>query len=489
MLNLTGRRSAAGGGVVLIVRFGLGAVLNYGFGVALAWLLSPAEFGAVSVLQNVQFLCAMVLSAGFPWVLAATVAREPDPRVVAATYRAAFLGNLVLGVVLAAGFGAAQLAWSVLPAAQAATAACVTAMIVVLSLTSALGGGLQGERRFDGYGVMQISEIAIKVAVSVLVVGVLGYGVTGVAVSFLVGAMLSSVIGVLALRDRLPGRGPVAWRRTGTRAVATGLASSAFGAILAVDVIALSVVGRGHGVTAAGIALYQAATVLARAPFFVADALSNAVFPFVARARTAAEVDGWFRAAFRWIPLALLPLQLVLLIAPAPVLRVLFPPHYAQADGALRILTVGTAGLIALDVLLKTLNAREIRAVARWVPAALAVEAVALAVLVPRLGITGAALAFTIGTWAGALALARIYARAHRPLWVGRGTVARYLLALLPLTALLLVAARLSGLAAPAMIAAGLACYAAAVLRLRLLREQDLQRVAGALRRNRVVQS
>lgn len=239
MMNLTGRRSAAGGGVVLIVRFGLGAVLNYGFGVALAWLLTPAEFGSVSVLQNVQFLCAMILSAGFPWVLAATIAKDPGAGAVAATYRAAFLGNAALGAVLLAVFVTAQLTRTVVPGASGVTVICVGAMIAVLSLTSALGGGLQGERRFDGYGVMQISEIAIKVAVSVLVVGVLGLGVAGVAISFLIGAVLSAAIGVWALRDRLPRSGPVAWRRTSGRAVSIGLASSAFAGIL-------TEIGRAH---------------------------------------------------------------------------------------------------------------------------------------------------------------------------------------------------------------------------------------------------
>ncbi|WP_250007255.1 oligosaccharide flippase family protein [Actinoplanes sp. M2I2] len=483
MMNLTGRRSAAGGGVVLIVRFGLGAVLNYGFGVALAWLLTPAEFGAVSVLQNVQFLCAMILAAGFPWALAATIARDPGPGVVAATYRAAFLGNLAVGLVLAAAFVTAQATRTVIPGASAVTVACVTVMIVTLSMTTAFGGGLQGERRFDGYGVMQISEIAIKVVVAVAFVGLLHQGVGGVATSFLIGAILSAAIGWRALRDRLPGRGPVAWRATSGRAVSMGAASSAFGVMLAVDVIALSVVGQGHGVTAADVALYQAAMVLARAPYFVGDALSNAIFPFVAKAGSPGEVDGWFRAAFRWVPLMLVPLQLVLVIAPGPVLRLLFPGHYAQAAGVLRVLTVGTLGLIAMDMLLKTLNAREVAAVARWVPATLVVETVALVVLIPRWGITGAAAAFSVATWAGAVALGGVYARRFHPQWADARTAARYLLALLPLVALLAVAERAPTLPAVLAIAAGLGLYAVAVLRLRLLRDQDVERALTLVRR------
>jgi O-antigen/teichoic acid export membrane protein len=480
-MNLTGRRSAAGGGVVLILRFGLGAVLNYGFGVALAWLLTPSEFGAVSVLQNVQFLCAMILAAGFPWALAATIARDTGD--VAPAYRAAFLGNLGLGLVLAAAFLVAQSWRAVIPGASAVTVACVTVMIVVLSATSALGGGLQGERRFDGYGVMQISEIAIKVVVAVAFVGLLHQGVGGVATSFLIGAVLSAVIGWFALRDRLPGRGPVAWRETSSRAVSMGTASSAFGVMLAVDVIALSVVGQGRGVTAADIALYQAATVLARAPFFVGDALSNAIFPFIAQARSAADVDAWFRAAFRWVPLALVPLQLVLVIAPGPVLRVLFPAHYAQAAGVLRVLTIGTLGLIVMDMLLKTLNAREVAAVARWVPVALVVEVVALVVLVPRFGTTGGAVAFSLGAWAGAAVLGRIYARRYYEKWADARFAGRYVLALLPLAALLGIASVAPTWPAVLAILVGLVLYAVAVLRLRLLRDQDVERGRNVLRR------
>jgi O-antigen/teichoic acid export membrane protein len=485
MMNLTGRRSAAGGGVVLILRFGLGAVLNYGFGVALAWLLTPTEFGAVSVLQNVQFLCAMILAAGFPWALAATIAKDPGPAIVAATYRAAFLGNAAVGLVLATAFVAAQSARTVIPGASAVTVVCVAAMILVLSMTSSLGGGLQGERRFDGYGVMQASEIAIKVVVAVVFVGLLHQGVGGVAASFLIGAVLSAAIGVRALRDRRPGRGPVAWRMTAGRAVSMGAASSAFGVMLAVDVIALSVIGQSHGVSAAAVALYQAASVLARAPYFVGDALSNAVFPFVAGARSADEVDGWFRAAFRWVPLALVPLQLVLVVAPGPALRLLFPAHYGQAAAVMQILTVGTLGLIAMDMLLKTLNAREVAVVARWVPVALAVELAALVVLVPRWGITGAAIAFSVGAWAGALALGRVYARLFHPRWVDRRTVLRYLVALLPLVALLAVAQRVPQLPALLAIATGLLLYAVAAVRLRLLREQDIERALTVVRRLR----
>jgi O-antigen/teichoic acid export membrane protein len=478
VLSLTARRSAAGGGVVFVLRFALGAVLNYGFGLALAWMLTPAQFGAVSVLQNVQFFCSALLAAGFPWALTAVVARGGDRGVVAATYRAAFGGNLVVGAVVVSVFLVAQSTHAVVPDASAIVVLCVALMIATMSVNTSLGGALQGERRLDGYGVMQVTEIVVKVAVALVLIGLLHRGVDGVAASFLVGALVSAVIGWWALRDRLPGRGPVAWRATGRRALSMGTASSAFGVILTIDVIALSVLGQGHGVGAADVAVYQAALVLARAPFFLGDALSNAVFPFIAGAKTAEDVNGWFLSAFRWVPLVLMPLQLLLLLAPALPLRVFFPAAYAAAAPLLQIMTIGTLGLLTMEMLLKALNARELSAALAWrVPVVLAAEIAALLVAVPRWGATGAAVAFAVGSWMGAVLLGHLYVQHFHPDAPRISTVARYLLALTPLVAALLATGWLPELPAVAVVVAGLAGYAVAVLRLGLIREQDVARV------------
>jgi O-antigen/teichoic acid export membrane protein len=274
-----------------------------------------------------------------------------------------------------------------------------------------------------------------------------------------------------------------------------GAASATFGVILTVDVIALSALGQGHGVDAAQVAVYQAALVLARAPFFVGDALSNAVFPFIAEAKTAAEVNGWFGATYQWVPLVLVPLQLVLALVPALPLKLFFPQAYGEAAPLLRVLTVGTLGLLTMDMLIKALNARELSAaVARRVPVALTLEAVALLVAVPRWGPIGAAISFAGGSWIGAVLLGRLYLRRFRPARPRPGAAARYLLALSPLVALLLMAGVLPDVPALAAVAAGLGCYAFAALRLGLVRDRDVVRIRAfghrlLPRRRPVVQS
>jgi hypothetical protein len=64
--HVDAERSAAAGGAILVARFAAGAVLNYAFGVGLAWLLVPAEFGVISAVQNVLLLAARHSHRGDP---------------------------------------------------------------------------------------------------------------------------------------------------------------------------------------------------------------------------------------------------------------------------------------------------------------------------------------------------------------------------------------------------------------------------------------
>jgi O-antigen/teichoic acid export membrane protein len=484
MPSLTRERSAAAGGVVLMLRFGVGAALNYALGVGLAWMLTPAQFGSVSVLQSILLLCAALLAAGFPWALAGAVARAEGRLGVDAAYRAALAGNLALGAGLALAVVAAQAARGVVPGASVATIAAIAATIAVTAVSTTLQGALHGERRFDGLSLAQTADIGVKAALTLVLIGLVQLRVGGVAAGFLGGAIVAAAVGAWALRDRLPGPGPLAWRATAAPALSMAVATSAVALVLTSDVIALGLAGVG----AADVATYQAAAVLARAPYFVAEALGGAVFPFVAKAETADGVRSWFLAAYRWVPLALVPVQLILLVAPGTALALLFPPPYERGAGILRVLAIGTLGLLTADMLLKTLYARGLAAsLARRAPLALAVEAVALAVAVPRWGTMGAAVAFAAASWVGAALLGHLFIVRYGASWPGRRFAVRYALALAPLVGLLAAADAGPPVPALAAIAAGLALYAVIAVRARLVRDEDLRRAGALLRRLRPV--
>ena len=70
---------------------------------------------------------------------------------------------------------------------------------------------------------------------------------------------------VVADRWVPPGRGPLAGRATFGVAVPMGIGTASFALLGTLDVLALSALGRGFGISAAAVAVYQAAAILARA--------------------------------------------------------------------------------------------------------------------------------------------------------------------------------------------------------------------------------
>ncbi|WP_067499388.1 glycosyltransferase family 39 protein [Actinoplanes sp. TFC3] len=491
MPDLRTERTAAGGSFVLMARFVATSVLNYGFGVALVWLLPRSEFGAVSVLQNVLLLAGMVLGAGMPWVLARTIARSGDPASDAwhPTFRSAVAVNLAVAAALAGVLLVLQATpLHVLPDASSGVTAAVALTIMLLAVTSVLGGGLHGSRRFDGLGAMQTAEIATKAVVGLALVAFLGLGAAGVAIGFLAGAAVAIGCAWWGLRDRLPGWGPLAGSAVTRQALPTGAGTGSIAFLVTLDVLVLSALGRGYGISTAALAAYQVAVIVARIPFYLANALGDAAFPSMATGRTRQETHAWFVAVLRWVVIALVPLQLVLLIVPAAPLRVLFPGGYADAAGLIRILTAGTLALIAADLLVKVLYARgRATTVARCAPAAVLVQLAGLVILVPRWGTTGAAVAFALAAMTGASLLGAAYLNYHWPGLVRRRVLGSYLLAIGVLIAGLLVASRLSGPGDLLVIGVAVVAYAALVIGLGLVRRDELEHVRQRLPTGRVL--
>ena len=485
MPDLRTRRTAAVGGVLLALRFVASAALNYGFGIALVWVLPKADFGVVGVLQNVLLLAAMMLGGSFTWVVSRVIARtgtiEGD---AAAVFRAALAGNLAVGAV----FVAVLVASHALPSSGSrGLLAPVIITVALMAVNGILYAALQGTQRFDAIAAQQTLEVAVKVAVGLgLVVG-LGFGVSGVALGFLAGTLAAGLLCLRGLRDLLPGRGPVELRRTAALALPTGVGAAGFGLLLTLDVIALGAVGPVSGVTTATIGTYQAAAILARTPYYLAEAVGTAAYPDIARGSGATAAHVAFVAAFRWIPLVLVPLQMVLLVAPEPILRMFFPQDYANAAGLVRLLTLGTLGLMVTSLLFTALYATGFEVtVARRLPVAAALELGVLVALVPRVGAVGAGIAFAVGSWAAAALLALAYLGHHRVRPLERGLVARYLAAVAVLVAGLVVARGLPSPVDLLILPLPLGVYAAAAVRLGMIRESDLVRaraVRGALRR------
>ena len=393
MRTLRGHQEAAAGTAVLMLAVVLTAPLHYGFGLALTWLLPAADFGVVSVLLTVLLLATTVLAAGFPWALARTVARaeDGDPEAAAevdAAFRSALVGNVGLGAALALGFAGVQLTTgAILPGVGAGVTLLAAGTIVLVAIGQVLLGGLQGARRFAAVSGARVVEVLVKVVVGAGAVALIGSGAVGVGWGLLLGAAAAALWAWWTMRDRLPRlRGALAGWRSFAAAAPMAVGTTGFGLIATLDVLLLGPLGHAHGVTFAAIGTYQAAALLAKAPFLVGSTLSDAVFPSIARARGAAEAHGWVVAAMRWVPLALVPVLLVLVVTPDALVGRIFPVEHAAAGNLARLIAVGTLGLVVGDMLLKALFARGLAgAAAARIPAAAIAEVATM--VAPRTGV------------------------------------------------------------------------------------------------------
>lgn len=415
---------------LLVTAFFVMAALNYAFSVALSWLLPPEQFGQVGVAQSLLLLMALVVGSGFAWTTAYDVAAAGVTDKARRSFRAAWLANTALGLLLAGGLWIAYATgWLPLGPAYRAVVPLVGLTTVLLAARSVVNGAARGLYRFGLVAVNLVGEVAIKAAGGLALVGI-GAGVAGVMAGFALGA-------AAALAHSLWIVGPARlWRGrdwfdgqvvTATIPLFMGVLGPAL--MLNLDVLGLKLLApAGQGDELIG--FYQAAVILTRTPIFVAQSLTLVLFSYVAGStedkETRRQGEGekrrshlvplspslpvslspcllYARAAVGVWAKVLLPAGLVLALAPQAALSLFFPAPYQATAPALRI-AAGGGVLLALVTLLNGVAqaAGERRRPAVAGGLAVITQLVTLTWLVPGWGALGAALSLLTG---GAVAL------------------------------------------------------------------------------------
>ena len=463
--------------MILVARFAAAAVLNYGFGVTLAWLLVPAEFGTVSAMQNVLVLATGLLSAGFPWALAKRLAEtHGNPDAAKPEFRTALVANLGFGLMLAVAFLAAQLSGlQLVPTHSLVIDFVIAVEMPLLAVDNTFGGAAAGSRRFAGLGAMTSGEILLRCSTTVFFVIVLHAGAGGVALGFLIGTIGSALLGVRINQGLIPGWGPLARLSFLAASGWIWVASASMTFLVSADLLGLEEVGKAAGVTAAVLAGYQACGMLARASFYASSAVVDAVFPFIVRGGTRQEKHHWFVAAARWVPLIFIPVQVGLFLAPGPVLRLFLPHHYASTQAVLRVLAAGTLGALITNLLMVSLVAIGCHRQIGWRMFVTAVvEVIGLVTLVPDHGALGAAYAYLMASYAGVALLVPLYLKAVQVRLPAPRRLAAYVAGIAPTAVLFALADRSPAPLAWALIVAGTCLFLLPARRMRLITDADL---------------
>jgi LmbE family N-acetylglucosaminyl deacetylase/O-antigen/teichoic acid export membrane protein len=253
--------------MVATVVVGIG---NYGFSLAVVWLLTPTDFSEVSSLSSLLLVVGSASNAALPWVLARGIGRTaPGSAERHQTIGFTILASIVCG-------GSAALVVVALSARYASAGAQTAAAITALSIFVAgvLIGYLQGLGRFVALAVIMTLEVVVKLALGVALAA------TSLrAVGALTGAAIATgslaLCGLLMVRReaRRPPRGLI--RTASAAAMRIGSVQLAVSLLVTMDIIAGSI---RHG-RSSSLAGYQAMVMFTRLPFFASIAVSMVIYP------------------------------------------------------------------------------------------------------------------------------------------------------------------------------------------------------------------
>lgn len=400
-------RTLARGGALTLAGSTISAVMGLLFIVVVGRTLGTS--GAGIVLQGIAvFSITMSLArAGLDttavWLLPRLIEQDQH------SIRAALLGILLPGLLLGAGAGALLVLGAPLWIHQDALARTVSAMGWLIPAATLSTVGLAATRALGGVRTyVAVGSIAIPISRPVLAGMVTATGGTALAVAvswaapFGVASLVVLLVLLRQVRRRFPA--PGSWRnwwpdrsmtkRTWSfalpRAVSTGLEQ----AMTWLDVL---FVGLLAGPAAAGI--YGAATRFVSAGMLLSTSLRIVVAPIYSRhlgAGRSAQVQDLYVMTTKWIVAFSTPLYLLLALFGGSILRLL-GTEFGEGAAALAILAVGmglvlVAGNVQSILLMSGLSA--LAAVNKGI--AVTTNVVLLLVLVPRLDILGAAIAWVI---------------------------------------------------------------------------------------------
>ena len=263
-------RTVAAGGIVVAAGTTVANLLSYGLSLAGARLLAPEQYGVFVALLAVT-LVASVPALALQAVVAVRVVRAGGTS-GRATAEAVGLGLAAGGTMLVVGVLAAPVLDRFLSLGGPAAAVWVAAGVAATTVLAALQGIAQGRRDFHRLAAILIVYAAARVAGGIAGLLVLG-DVTGALAGVAAGVLASSAVAWLLVGRPRPARG--GWRVAELLVAGQALA----GLYLLTN---LDPVLARHYLPATASGLYGAGAVLAKAAFFLPQAVVLVLLPQLA---------------------------------------------------------------------------------------------------------------------------------------------------------------------------------------------------------------
>ncbi len=414
---LTARNRSLGGS---LIASGTGQLLLTVSGVLVARGLGPEDRGYLALLVVVSGICVILGSAGLPTAVTYYVAREP---LHAGRIVRSLIAPTVVQVAVTAVVQLGVLFVFVMHDPQRVKAAAVISILLVPGILSQTYGLalLQGQQRFRPFNVFRVLPTALYVAV-VLVVFLLGVADLIVLMTAWVGALL--IGGLLALGIAL--RGLPSARDTSGGPSRTELTKfgvkGLVGSVSPIEALRLDQAVVGLLLDPVSLGLYVVAQAFTNLPRVVAMSIGMIAYPHVASQRDAAEAR---RSTWRYFFLGVLVSVLViggLEAVTGTLVRLFFGSEFSGATPIARLLLLATLFMAARRVLTDCVNGMgrpglgTMAEIASWV-----LLVPTIAIMLPRYGVEGVALALAISWFASLFLLIVLVLASERRFWFSMG--------------------------------------------------------------------
>jgi O-antigen/teichoic acid export membrane protein/O-antigen ligase len=396
---------AASGGLQLLV------IIS---GVLVARSLGPEDRGYLALLIVIGTVCAIAGTLGIPAAMTYHIARDPSQsrRIASSLAWVAVAQLAAVFVVQAAALAA--VVYSDPPRVQMAAAMSLFLPPGILALSFGLAI-LQGERRFTAYNILRIAP-SVAYVVGVVVVYALNATSLVLFMALWAGVNFVGGIVVLAYAARVLTRREEEEDRAPSRLQMLRFGLKAFlGSLSPVDVVRLDQALVGLFLTPVALGLYVVAQALANLPRVLATSIGAVAYPQVAaeRDRTSARRAMW-RFFFLGLVLSALVVGALVLMA-NEIITLFFGEEFTEATAIAQILLLASLFMAGRRVLTDGVNGLghpgygTIAEVTSWI-----VLLPGVAILLPRLGAEGVALALAISWGASLLSLLALVLFADR---------------------------------------------------------------------------
>lgn len=392
----------------LSLAFAWTSLVNYGFSLSASRLLTPGDFGLLAFAQAILLLGATILQSGIPWSLTKSIIRSPDSR-GGSLVRGALIANLGLAAGLGLSVVVLYLAGPLrVGLEQGPVALLVIATLLLFAIASIARATVQALSAFRAMAALQAIEVTVKAAGGLLLIGA-GMGAIGAVAGFALGAVAAAIFGVI-VTGRL-GIGLLGPREMPDVRIVGPMFGTLLGLALVfnLDLFAVKLLVEDRAVSG----YYQAAIILASAPyFFVNSVVVPVLFTRLANHKTLQGTQENMAHALRVAIVFLLPVELLLVAYPAEVLGAFFPATYSAAAPILRLMAVGNGALMVLAIVATGFQAIGRTGIpARIILSVVVIEAMILALVVPRGGAGAAVGSFVLAATTCAVILAGLYLR------------------------------------------------------------------------------